>query len=59
VVTSLAPNSNRIGECLLVVSHKYAFLRPVIIGAALALSVLLVVINNTRDATSAFIYFNF
>jgi alginate O-acetyltransferase complex protein AlgI len=58
-VTSLVPNSNLIGERLLAVSHTYAFLRPMIIGAALALSTLLVVINNVRDATSAFIYFNF
>jgi len=58
-VTSLAPNSNRIGERLLAISHQYAFLRPMIIGMALALSTLLVVINNVRDATSAFIYFNF
>lgn len=58
-ITSLAPNSNRIGERLLAISHQYAFLRPMIIGMALALSTLLVVINNVRDATSAFIYFNF
>jgi len=58
-VTSLAPNSNRIGERLLAISHQYAFLRPMIIGMALALSTLLVVINHVRDATSAFIYFNF
>ncbi|CDH46094.1 MBOAT family O-acyltransferase [Candidatus Contendibacter odensensis] len=58
-VAVLAPNSNHIGEHILILSHKYAFLRSMLIGAALTLGVLLVVINSARDAASAFIYFNF
>ncbi len=58
-ITSLAINSNHISERLLAASHSYGFLRPLIIGAALTLGTLLVVINSARDATSAFIYFNF
>lgn len=55
----LCPNSNRIGETLLRHARARPGLCALLAGAGLTLAVLLVFINETRDAASAFIYFNF
>ncbi|NRF66501.1 MBOAT family protein [Aquincola sp. S2] len=54
-----APNSNRIGERLLAELEKPAAWRPMLAGAALAATTLLLLVNVARDSVSAFIYFNF
>jgi hypothetical protein len=58
-MAALAPNSNRIGEWLLTWCRDRASGRQILAGAALALALLLVVVNATRSSVSAFIYFNF
>lgn len=58
-VAFLMPNSNRIGEGLLLWLREQSAWAPVLLGAALALSSFLVLINTARDSVSAFIYFNF
>lgn len=55
----LAPNTNRLGEALLQRCRNNTTLIPAILGAALAASTLLVLVNAMRDSVSAFIYFNF
>ena len=55
----LLPNSNAIGERVLTIARDRAALRQMAGGAALAACTMLVVLNTTRDAASAFIYFNF
>jgi alginate O-acetyltransferase complex protein AlgI len=58
-VAALAPNSNKIGETLRGWCHASPGGRSVLAGAAVTLTLLLVLINATRDSVSAFIYFNF
>ncbi len=58
-MTVLLPNSNVIGERVLALARHRAALRQMAGGAALAACTMLVVLNTTRDAVSAFIYFNF
>ena len=53
------PNSNRLGERILEFYRACEIGRWLGLGAALMLCVLLVVINDARDAVSPFIYFNF
>lgn len=55
----LLPNSNAIGERVLALARSRAELRGLAAGAGLAACAMLVVLNTTRDAVSAFIYFNF
>ncbi|MEZ5625969.1 MAG: MBOAT family protein [Rhodocyclaceae bacterium] len=55
----LCPNSNRIGEALLSRTRARPGLCALLAGVGLTLAVLLVFVNETRDAASAFIYFNF
>lgn len=55
----LLPNSNRIGDALLTRMRLHPSWRPAVTGAAMLCAVGLVVLNTTRDAVSAFIYFNF
>ncbi len=54
-----APNSNRVGTQLQWWAQSGRFARGLIGGMATAAVSLLLVINTTRDAVSAFIYFNF
>lgn len=53
------PNSNLIGDIVLQRCRQQYTLRPVIIGMTCTFGVLLIIINNLRTSTSAFIYFNF
>ncbi len=55
----LCPNSNRIGEALLARCRAQPMLCATLAGIALSMAALLVFINETREAASAFIYFNF
>ncbi|TVT75575.1 MAG: MBOAT family protein [Denitromonas halophila] len=55
----LCPNSNRIGEALLSRTRAQPRFCATLGGVGLSLAVLLVFINETRSAASAFIYFNF
>lgn len=59
VFAFLMPNSNQIGEFALTKCRKKSVFPPFVLGVALATSVFLVLVNSTRDSTSAFIYFNF
>lgn len=59
LVAFLSPNSNRIGEHALAIVRAHPTARSMLAGGALALACLLVILNETRDAMSAFIYFNF
>lgn len=55
----LLHNSNRIGDALLMRMRLQPGWRPAVAGAAMLCAVGLVVLNTTRDAVSAFIYFIF
>jgi alginate O-acetyltransferase complex protein AlgI len=58
-IAMACPNSNSIGDRL---QRRIELARPlrfVVAGGSLALIVFLVVMNEARDAVSAFIYFNF
>ena len=58
-VAFLAPNSNLIGERVMVWFARSVDARWMLGSAAAAGVVLLVVLNTARDSVSAFIYFNF
>lgn len=58
-IALLIPNSNRIGELALANCRSRNLLSPLLAGTSLTCCALLVLINGTRDAVSAFIYFNF
>ncbi|MDO9284725.1 MAG: MBOAT family O-acyltransferase [Aquabacterium sp.] len=58
-MAALAPNSNRIGERLLVWCRAHSAARAALAGALLSAVALLVLVNATRSSVSAFIYFNF
>lgn len=53
------PNSNRIGEVVLMALARPSWWRAPLAGAALCTLSLLLLLNVTRDSVSAFIYFNF
>jgi alginate O-acetyltransferase complex protein AlgI len=55
----LAPNSNRIGEAVQARFAASAGWRELVGAVAVVVAVFLVVVNSARQATSAFIYFNF
>ncbi len=59
VIAVALPNSNALGERALTLLRCGGPARAMAGGAALAACVLLVTLNTTRDAVSAFIYFNF
>ncbi len=59
VLAFMCPNSNRIGEALRLRCNARPALAAATLGAATAAVALLVLINETRSAVSAFIYFNF
>lgn len=54
-----APNSNQVGNHLLGVLSGGGWRVPLLAGASLSAAGLLLLVNVARDATSAFIYFNF
>lgn len=58
-VAFLAPNSGAMGSAVLALARGRTAVRDLVTGAGLCLSLLLVIACATRDATSAFIYFNF
>lgn len=58
-VVLFAPNSNLIGEKMLALSDRWRLGRAALFGFAAVLVVFLVVLNESRDSVSAFIYFNF
>jgi alginate O-acetyltransferase complex protein AlgI len=58
-VTVLGPNSNLIGERLRALCERDTLRRSLAFGFAATLVVFLIVLNESRDAVSAFIYFNF
>jgi len=53
------PNSNHIGERLREFAIGKASARPIMLGVAMMVVVLTIILNATRKASSAFIYFNF
>ena len=55
----LMPNSNRIGTRLRDAARDGSLACGFLTGMTMLLAVMLVVVNETRDAVSAFIYFNF
>ena len=59
VLAFLCPNSNRIGEAVRLRCGAQPAFAAATLGAATTAVVLLVLINETRSAVSAFIYFNF
>lgn len=59
LIAFVAPNTNRIGEAILVLSNKHERLCFVLLGASLSAAVFIVIVNLTRKAVSPFIYFNF
>jgi alginate O-acetyltransferase complex protein AlgI len=59
LIAVFAPNSNTIGEKLLSWCRSAPQWRGLIFGFALSLVVFLIVLNESRDSVSAFIYFNF
>ncbi|WP_230971094.1 MBOAT family O-acyltransferase [Nitrogeniibacter aestuarii] len=59
LIAFVGPNSNRLGELALNVTRQHGNARSILAGSAFILACLLVLLNETRDAMSAFIYFNF
>ena len=59
IVSLLPVNSNRIGTFLLDRCRAHAAAAAMVGGAAIAVALLLVLLNASRDSISAFIYFNF
>lgn len=57
--TVVLPNSNHLGERLIAYADKHESARAVMLGAAIMFAALLVGLNASRNAVSAFIYFNF
>ena len=58
-IAFLLPNSNRIGDLLLARCRDSQHATAFVGGVAVSIALMLVLINTLRDATSAFIYFNF
>jgi alginate O-acetyltransferase complex protein AlgI len=58
-VVALAPNSNAIGKYLRDLCHARPRFCALLCGFSVLLVLLLILINETRDSVSAFIYFNF
>ncbi len=59
MLACLAPNSNSLGQQALTLCRKNARTRATLAGASLGAVLLMVMLNTSRDASSAFIYFNF
>jgi alginate O-acetyltransferase complex protein AlgI len=55
----LAPNSNRVGNYLLLWCQSHGTARTILAGASVAAIAFLLVMNIMRSSVSAFIYFNF
>jgi alginate O-acetyltransferase complex protein AlgI len=58
-IAVFAPNSNLIGERIRAGCHRQRHLRGLTFGFALTIVIFLIVLNESRDSVSAFIYFNF
>ena len=58
-IAFLAPNSNRIGNQLLILCQNQPITTALVSGASCATVVFLMAMNIMRDSVSAFIYFNF
>jgi hypothetical protein len=58
-VAVFAPNSNAVGEKLHAWCRQAPEWRGLIFGFALTIVAFLIVLNESRDSVSAFIYFNF
>jgi alginate O-acetyltransferase complex protein AlgI len=58
-VCLFAPNSNAIGERIRALCKGVMAWRALVCGYALTFVVFLIVLNESRDSVSAFIYFNF
>ncbi|MCB1622965.1 MAG: MBOAT family protein [Pseudomonadales bacterium] len=58
-VTALLPNSNRIGEQIRAGCTMSRSVSGFTVGFAALLTILLIIVNESRDSISAFIYFNF
>lgn len=58
-IAFLMPNSNKIGELVLSKCQSKSIFLPLSAGVALMSSLFLVLVNSSRDTSSAFIYFNF
>jgi alginate O-acetyltransferase complex protein AlgI len=54
-----APNTNAIGDKIRTLCARHSMCRSVLCGFAIAIAVFLIVVNESRDSVSAFIYFNF
>lgn len=58
-IAVLGPNSNRVGDYLLVVCGQRRQVKAFVSGAAFAAVAFMLIVNTLRDSVSAFIYFNF
>ena len=58
-IAVLGPNSNRVGDYLLVVCGQRRQVKSFVGGAAFAAVAFMLIVNTLRDSVSAFIYFNF
>jgi alginate O-acetyltransferase complex protein AlgI len=58
-VACMGTNSNRIGEAMLTACKRHEAVRYPLLGASVAASIFLVIVNEMRSSVSAFIYFNF
>ncbi|MDB5816053.1 MAG: rane-bound O-acyltransferase family protein [Rhodocyclales bacterium] len=59
LLTSLGPNSNKLGEWLIERCGRSVQLASFLFGASFVIIIMALIINATRDSVSAFIYFNF
>lgn len=59
VAVAFLPNSNRIGQWLLVSCRQHLGFCQSLIGMSLTFTIFLILINSLRSSVSAFIYFNF
>lgn len=58
-VAMFAPNTNAVGRRIHALAHAAPAKRAFILGFAATLVLLLIVLNESRNSVSAFIYFNF
>lgn len=59
IIALCFPNSNTIGERTLSFARRHTLAAPLLLGCSIYFGIFLILINSTRDTTSAFIYFNF
>jgi len=59
LVAFFGPNSNRIGERTLLACRSSPAVRYFLLGASLISCIFLVIVNESRDVVSPFIYYNF